>query len=527
MELNDLFITIPLINGVWLLLNRPDRAWVIKASLLLAILGVAWYLRPEQAGLLVIGPWAILILVPMWLNHWTIQLIHQRYLRVALVTTTVLLVLHPWSGTLRLRQMVRVLHLLLQGNIAAGLQLASQYRFHDPAIIHLGEVLELQQSGDWQGFEDRMQARFDRGVEDSSLLAGRLLATAHLGNWEAFADLCESVAHASFSPEQNTGLQLRAWAILGDLPAVQSVLRASGHLQARENREFWLALAEQMSGQVAVGRLRLLSLLGNASPTLRAMSQRLLDNGPLTAPDEATVGRRAREALRPLRKSVEWDARFAIMSGLGRFPAMTLALGLVLFGVFLCEIPGGSEDLDNLERMGALVVPMRGDPGEWTRMLTCGFLHFGPMHLAMNLLGLLFLGRLIERASGRIGLLLHFLTCLALSGVLLPSLTFLPEEESAIFAGASGGIMGLLGGIWGNLAIGRLAGATPRIRQQFRSACSFIGLQMTCDILTPGVSMTCHMIGLVTGIVIGLLFGAYQLGKTRSGWDDSAGLLPN
>ena len=491
------------------------------------MLGTAWYLRPEQAGLITIGPWTVLILVPMWLNHWTIRLIHQRHLRTALVTTAILTVLHPWSGTLRLRRMVRVLHLLLQGNIAAGLQLASQYQMDDPAIIHLSEVLELQQTGDWQGFENRMLARFHRGVDDSSLLAGRLLATAQLGKWEEFADLCESVAHSSFSPEQNTGLQLRSWAILGDLAAVQSVLRASGHLQARENREFWLALAEQMSGQIAEGRLRLLSLQGNASPALRAMIQRLLDNGPLLSPDPATAGHRARETLRSLRQSVEFDARFAIMSGLGRFPAMTLALGLGLVGVFLYEIPGGSEDLDNLERMGALVVPMRGEPGEWTRMLTCGFLHFGPMHLAMNLLGLLFLGRLIERAWGRVGLLLHFLICLALSGVLLPSLTFLPEDESAIFAGASGGIMGLLGGLWGNLAIGRFFGVTPRIRQQFRSACSFVGLQATCDILTPGVSMTCHMIGLVTGIVIGLLVGTCQLWKARSGWADSAGLLSN
>ena len=87
--------------------------------------------------------------------------------------------------------------------------------------------------------------------------------------------------------------------------------------------------------------------------------------------------------------------------------------------------------------------------------------------------------------------------------------------------------MGLLGGIWGILVIGRCFGATPRIRQQFLAACGCIGLQATSDMLIPHVSMTCHMIGLVTGIVIGLLVGAFQVRKVRSAWADSAGLLPN
>jgi rhomboid protease GluP len=141
------------------------------------------------------------------------------------------------------------------------------------------------------------------------------------------------------------------------------------------------------------------------------------------------------------------------------------------------------------------------------RVLASGFLHFGPIHLSLNLLGLLFLGRMFERASGPLWMPLHYLGCVMVSGCLLPWLTSLAEDETAVFAGASGGIMGLLGGLWGVLLVGRLTKGTPLVQGQFRSVCSFIVLQSVCDVLTPKVSMTCHLIGLFTGILGGVLLG--------------------
>jgi rhomboid protease GluP len=154
-----------------------------------------------------------------------------------------------------------------------------------------------------------------------------------------------------------------------------------------------------------------------------------------------------------------------------------------------------------------MVVPLTGAPGEWKNAFIAGFLHFGPVHLALNLIGLLFLGQLVERAWGRVGLLLLFLVCNVASAALLPWLTFQPPGDSSVFAGASGGIMGLLGGLWGQLLVGRLQRNTPLVRSHFRTASSVILGQCVCDMLTPQVSMTCHMIGFVTGMIVGVLLG--------------------
>ena len=67
--------------------------------------------------------------------------------------------------------------------------------------------------------------------------------------------------------------------------------------------------------------------------------------------------------------------------------------------------------------------------------------------------------------------------------------------------------MGLLGGLWGVLLIGRISQGTPLVRSQFRTACSFIVLQSVCDVLSPKVSMTCHLLGLAAGIIGGVLLG--------------------
>ena len=99
-----------------------------------------------------------------------------------------------------------------------------------------------------------------------------------------------------------------------------------------------------------------------------------------------------------------------------------------------------------------------------------------------------------------------FLICMVYSAALLPCLTFLPPGETAVFAGASGGIMGLLGGLWGHLLIGRQRGTTSLVRHQFRMASTLIVIQNLGDMLMPQVSMTCHLIGLFTGILCGIVF---------------------
>jgi membrane associated rhomboid family serine protease len=78
---------------------------------------------------------------------------------------------------------------------------------------------------------------------------------------------------------------------------------------------------------------------------------------------------------------------------------------------------------------------------QWYRLLTAGFIHFGVIHIAFNMLLLFQLGNLLERALGGTKFaLLYFASLLA------GSLGSLLIDNAGISGGASGAVFGLMTG---------------------------------------------------------------------------------
>ena len=113
--------------------------------------------------------------------------------------------------------------------------------------------------------------------------------------------------------------------------------------------------------------------------------------------------------------------------------AVTFAYGLLVFDVW-----NGPMDLRVLCRLG-----MKSNwairNGETWRLFTAMFLHIGPIHLISNLIGLYWLGPIIEGHYGH----LRFATIYLLGGLLgsIASYAFSPAPS----AGASGAVFALLG----------------------------------------------------------------------------------
>ncbi len=90
----------------------------------------------------------------------------------------------------------------------------------------------------------------------------------------------------------------------------------------------------------------------------------------------------------------------------------------------------------------------RTEPGSWYRLVTSGFLHFGIIHIALNMYFLYVLGPLLEAPLGRVRFLLLYLASLARRVARRhPAPTWL-----GIAAGASGAVFGLMAaasvGLW-------------------------------------------------------------------------------
>ena len=88
---------------------------------------------------------------------------------------------------------------------------------------------------------------------------------------------------------------------------------------------------------------------------------------------------------------------------------------------------------------GALYGPAVAE-GDWYRLITAAFLHYGPIHLAMNMLALWWIGRPLEAWLGPVRYLLLYLV----SG-LAGSAGALIANPEAVTVGASGAIFGILG----------------------------------------------------------------------------------
>jgi membrane associated rhomboid family serine protease len=130
------------------------------------------------------------------------------------------------------------------------------------------------------------------------------------------------------------------------------------------------------------------------------------------------------------------------------------------------------------------LVPLLVD-GEWWRVLTSGFLHFGPVHLLFNMLALWIIGRDVEIVLGR-GRFLAVYLLGVLGGAAAAMLFSAPNIQ---LAGASGAVFGLMGA---------LVVLLRRMRAPAGQVFGLIAVNIAISFL-PGISLTAHLGGLVAG----------------------------
>ena len=138
--------------------------------------------------------------------------------------------------------------------------------------------------------------------------------------------------------------------------------------------------------------------------------------------------------------------------------------------------------------------------GEYWRLVTPVFLHFGLLHCVFNMLWTWELGRRLEAARGSVS----FLALLLLAGGGGNIAQFL-ADRGAIFGGMSGVIYGLLGYLW---AWSRLTGdprtSLPRGLLGFMLGWLLICMSGLVEALGFGaIANAAHAVGLLVGLALG------------------------
>ncbi|NJP30444.1 rhomboid family intramembrane serine protease [Micromonospora thermarum] len=230
---------------------------------------------------------------------------------------------------------------------------------------------------------------------------------------------------------------------------------------------------------------------------------------------EASVGFQCPECVNEGRRSVR-PARTAFGGGAaGRHGYVTKALivinvlvmllsiasagsgGAVIGGSGLGGLLGDSTPLTNWGSvLGAAIFPdgtVGGiAEGQWYRLVTAMFLHFGVIHLALNMWALWVLGRSLEAQLGR----LRFAALYLISGLGGNVLAYVFTEPNRPTAGASTAIFGLFAAL---IVIER------RMGRDISQVIPILVINLVFTLTVPGISIPGHLGGLAVGGLMALV----------------------
>ena len=291
-------------------------------------------------------------------------------------------------------------------------------------------------------------------------------------------------------------------------------VRRSARSRPGPSRTYWLAVAEQASGDTAAAAQRLGALVSAEVLAVQA-KKRLLS--PARVVSGAALSPEARGVLDVLAREIREARALPGARTAPRRPFATLALMGVLAVVFVVGKLRNENDTEALIRLGALVLPPElVGGGAWWRVVTAGFLHVNETHLAMNLFGLWVLGRSVERGFGPLPMFVAFFVSSV--GAYTTGLFFMPAtaEHPAIALGASAGVFGLVGALGSYAAVGFLRRRNRLFGRQLVGMVLVVGIQLVFDAFHPGVSSFLHLAGAAWGAALAVPYALRRFENPRA-----------
>lgn len=484
----------------------PHRGWLVVLGLVVALaLAGRILLQPGWIGA-ALGVWFLLVWLPSVLMLIVRQLsLRERYRGAAILARAAAL-LHPCDGWWQMPRYLHAFRLARSGDLdgaARGLErlMVSGGPYADRARVHMGRLTQR-----WDDIVAWSLERPEAMRRDAEMFAMVLRAHGETGDTAGMVDLFQrhrGDGHRSVAALRDAE-RLSLFAFAGDVEGVRRVLARSFAALPRVAHDFWLATARMTAGEAEAARAEFERLLATATdPWPRVLRRRLEQTAEIRVPlDEPRRAIVAREAA-----ACDADSRFGGATSLFG-PAALVTRGLIVANLVMFAVEvwqGGSTDFDTLLRLGGLATD-RVLAGEWWRLVAATFLHFGPIHLAMNLAALGSLGPAAERQLGR----LRFLAVYLLSGIGATAVCTLWSTLTGrplFVVGASGSVMGIVGASAAIMLRGWIRERAPAARDRGAVMAGYVIAQMVIDSMVPAFSFTSHLTGALVGFAVALALG--------------------
>lgn len=191
----------------------------------------------------------------------------------------------------------------------------------------------------------------------------------------------------------------------------------------------------------------------------------------------------------PVKKERDIGDYFTILNG-----AIVIS-NIIIF--LIVDLTNSSLNTEWMLKCGAMYWPYVMEKGQYYRLITSMFLHFGISHLFNNMLVLWFIGGTLEKLAGHIRyILIYFLSGIIAGGISMGYNIF--AGSTPVAAGASGAVFGLTGALLYVVLInrGRVEGFT--IKQMLVLAF----LSLYGGFTSQGVDNAAHLGGFFSGFII-------------------------
>jgi membrane associated rhomboid family serine protease len=177
-----------------------------------------------------------------------------------------------------------------------------------------------------------------------------------------------------------------------------------------------------------------------------------------------------------------------------------LGLNVLMFVLTVSDLFRGTLNATGVD-LALIEGPVKN--GEYYRLLTSMFLHFGLIHLGLNMYCLVLVGQQLEPILGR----WRFAALYLVSGLGGSVATYLFAGGNSISAGASGAVFGLFAGLF---VVAR------RLRADTGPILMTIGINLVFTFTIPEISKTGHVGGLVVGAIMAAVFAFIPAGPRRT-----------
>ena len=510
-DLNHILLFVAVVSPLILLAriarlrNPQNHGWRIAALIVLTGCVAAWLVVPAVAGIISGILWCLLLLIPSLSDRKIEDLVLARRFSDARRLAVVRRALHPWEDSPYRPALLRCLEQASAGRLDLTLDRLAIERDAITPAGRYATALTFALTENWTGLVRWCQR--DLSVTGNPAILALYLQA--LGENGALDDLVGLLASRAEAREPRLTIDL-PW-----LSNLASVLAFSGQTSTLvrllegdlrripfDRQQYWLATAELAAGQgnAASKRLNQLRLETRDAVLRRSIDRRLahaFQAAPLSATGERLLARLVTETTggreaRPRRRVVGTPAVWAL-----------ILLNVAMFGMEI--VLGGSTNSLTLQNLGGLEPAAVVVRREYWRLFTALFLHYGALHLGINLLGLYILGPALERIIGATRFILSYLLSGIGSSAGVVLLWALGLTKSNLLVGASGCIMGVIGVSAGLLLRHR---QSPLAGRQLQNIVAIVAIQTAFDLWSPRVSLAAHLSGFISGVFIGLVLAS-------------------